>query len=125
MPRRDRRLPILADESCVTLDDVSGIQECFDGFNIKLVKCGGITPGLKMARLGRELGLQTMVGCMLESSALIAAGAAVGQSTDYADLDGAWLLGDDPFAGWLFTGGTLTPPSVSGLGVIPSEDLFS
>jgi L-alanine-DL-glutamate epimerase-like enolase superfamily enzyme len=118
------RLPILADESCVTLGDVAGVQEWFDGFNIKLVKCGGITPALKMARLGRELGLLTMVGCMLESSALIAAGAAVAQATDYADLDGAWLLGDDPFNGWAFSEGTLIAPDSSGLGAMPNEQLF-
>src|SRR5688572_31069313 len=47
------------------------------GFNIKLVKCGGLTPALRMARHGRALGVKTMVGCMLETSALIAAGAVV------------------------------------------------
>ena len=40
----------------------------FSEINIKLVKCGGLTPALRMARRGRELGLGVMVGCMLESS---------------------------------------------------------
>jgi L-alanine-DL-glutamate epimerase-like enolase superfamily enzyme len=92
-------LPILADESCVALEDVERLPRRFSGFNIKLVKCGGLTPALAMARRGRELGLTTMVGCMLESSLLIAAGTVVAQQTDYADLDGAWLLADDPFEG--------------------------
>ena len=90
-------LPILADESCVVLQDVEKVPGRFSGFNIKLVKCGGLTPALKMAQRGRELGLITMTGCMLESSLLIAAGAVVAQKTDYADLDGSWLLKDDPF----------------------------
>ena len=90
-------LPIFADESCVLLEDVEKMPGRFSGFNIKLVKCGGLTPALKMARLGRELGLKTMVGCMLESSLLISAGAVVAQTTDFADLDGSWLLADDPF----------------------------
>ena len=51
-----------------------------------------------------------MVGCMLESSALIAAGAVIAQRTDYADLDGAWLLGDDPFPGWKFDHGACSSP---------------
>ena len=112
-------LPIMADESCVVADHVERIAGHFDGFNIKLVKCGGITPALRMARVGRELGLKTMVGCMLESSVLIAAGAVVAQQTDYADLDGAWLLSDDPFRGWQFDHGLLTAPHTRGLGVSP------
>ena len=109
--------PALADESCVTVEDVERMPGVFTGFNIKLVKCGGLTPALRMARRGRELGLKTMVGCMLESSVLIAAGAVVGQVTDYVDLDGAWLLGDDPARGWVFDRGMLCPPMGPGLGV--------
>ncbi len=110
-------LPVIADESCVTEHDIERMPGQFDGFNIKLVKCGGITPALRMARRGRELGLRTMVGCMIESSILIAAGAVVGQLTDYADLDGAWLLRDDPASGWTFDHGTLHPGDGTGLGV--------
>jgi L-alanine-DL-glutamate epimerase-like enolase superfamily enzyme len=117
---KPRRLPIVADESCVTEEDVERIARDYDGCNIKLVKCGGLTPGRAMACRGRELGLKTMVGCMLESSVLIAAGAVVAQRTDYADLDGAWLIADDPFNGWEFRQGTLHPPTgVTGLGVSP------
>ena len=112
-------LPIFADESCVTEADVERVAERFDGFNIKLVKCGGITPARRMVRRGRALGRKLMVGCMLESSVLIAAGAAIAQGTDYADLDGAWLLADDPFTGWIFERGVLRPPSATGLGVAP------
>jgi L-alanine-DL-glutamate epimerase-like enolase superfamily enzyme len=119
-----RPLPILADESCVTETDVEGIARHFDGFNIKLVKCGGLTPALRMARRGAELGLRMMVGCMLESSALIAAGAVVAQRTEFADLDGAWLLADDAFAGWSFQRGVLRPAMAAGLGVKPEANLF-
>jgi len=61
-----------------------------------------------------------MVGCMLESSLLIAAGAVVAQETDYADLDGAWLLKDDPFAGLPLRQGLLMPGSGPGFGVEPA-----
>ena len=127
-PARDERMPelievsavpILADESCVTAEDVERMPGRFSGFNIKLVKCGGLTPALAMARRGRALGLRTMVGCMLESSLLIAAGMVVAQETDYADLDGAWLLGDDPFAGLPLRLGVLTPGPGAGFGVEP------
>jgi len=117
--RAGSTLPVLADESCVSEGDVDRMPGRFSGFNIKLVKCGGLTPALAMARRGRELGLRTMVGCMLESSLLIAAGAVVAQLTDYADLDGAWLLRDDPFAGLPLVRGVLTPGPGAGFGVEP------
>ena len=124
-PHEDHRLPrtptmpLMADESCVSEADVERVARHFDGFNIKLVKCGGLTPALRMARRGRELGLKTMVGCMLESSLLIAAGAVVAQRTEFADLDGAWLLADDPFAAWRFDRGVLSPPTRVGFGAKP------
>ncbi len=110
-------LPIFADESCVIEEDVGALPPSYVGFNIKLVKCGGLTPALRMARHGRERGRQTMVGCMLESSVLIAAGCVVAQKTDFADLDGAWLLAHDPAVGWTMDHGDLRPPTTAGLGV--------
>ena len=124
LPRRGCALPIFADESCVTEADVPRIAAHFDGFNIKLVKCGGLTPALRMARRARALGMRTMVGCMLESSVLIAAGAVVAQRTDFADLDGAWLIGNDPARGWSFDRGELYPPTGLGLGATFESDLF-
>jgi L-alanine-DL-glutamate epimerase-like enolase superfamily enzyme len=117
-------LPLMADESCVVEEDVPRVAGLYDGFNIKLVKCGGLTPAWRMALKGKALGKTMMVGCMLESSALIAAGAVIAQRTSYADLDGAWLIGDDPFRGWQFNRGMLTPPAGKGLGVEPEEGLF-
>ena len=128
-PERDRDLPnpgitMMADESCVTEEDARQLAEQFDGFNIKLVKCGGITPARRMLGLGKARRKTLMVGCMLESSSLIAAGAVLGQHTDYADLDGAWLLGDDPFDGWRFDRGVLNPNFEPGLGIKPKIGLF-
>jgi L-alanine-DL-glutamate epimerase-like enolase superfamily enzyme len=119
-----RLLPILADESCVVEDDVPRVAGHFDGFNIKLVKCGGLTPARRMVRLGEKLRRTMMVGCMLESSLLVAAGAAVAQRTRFADLDGAWLLADDPATGWQFDRGILRPPSGPGLGALPTGISF-
>jgi L-alanine-DL-glutamate epimerase-like enolase superfamily enzyme len=62
-----------------------------------------------------------MVGCMLESSVLIAAGCVAAQIAEYADLDGAWLIADDPCEGWTFDHGMMTPPSPLGLGAKPRD----
>jgi L-alanine-DL-glutamate epimerase-like enolase superfamily enzyme len=115
-------LPIIADESCVLEDDVERLARNFDGINVKLVKCGGLTPALRMLERARNLGLRTMVGCMLETSILIAAGCVAAQHTDYADLDGAWLIADDPCTGWRFKRGILRPPQVLGLGAEPRDE---
>lgn len=118
---RSSRLPIFADESCAGFRDLERLPGRFSGFNIKLVKCGGITPALDMLREGRRLGLKSMVGCMLESSLLISAGAVVAQDADYADLDGSWLLRDDCFQGLDIVQGRLIPNADPGLGVTPID----
>jgi len=115
-------IPIIADESCVLEEDVERLSVHFDGINVKLVKCGGLTPALRMVRRANALGLRTMVGCMLETSILIAAGCVAAQHADYADLDGAWLIADDPCTGWQFERGILRPPQAPGLGAVPRED---
>ncbi|HEX8371160.1 MAG TPA: dipeptide epimerase [Chthoniobacterales bacterium] len=101
-------VPVFADESCVIPEDIDRMHDGFAGFNIKLVKCGGITPALEMLRRAQHRGLRPMVGCMLESSVLIAAGLAIAQRTDYADLDGSWLLQSEPFGRVRFENGVLT-----------------
>jgi L-Ala-D/L-Glu epimerase len=114
-------IPIVADESCVLEEDVDRLARNFDGINVKLVKCGGLTPALRMLERASKLGLRTMVGCMVETSILIAAGCVAAQHADYADLDGAWLIADDPCTGWRFERGILHPPRACGLGAEPRD----
>jgi L-alanine-DL-glutamate epimerase-like enolase superfamily enzyme len=116
-------LPIIADESCVLEEDVERLSRSFDGINVKLVKCGGLTPALRMVQRASTLGMRTMVGCMLETSILIAAGCVAAQHADYADLDGAWLIADDPCTGWRFERGVLHAPVALGLGAEPRAEL--
>jgi L-alanine-DL-glutamate epimerase-like enolase superfamily enzyme len=118
-------IPVIADESCVLQEDVFRLSRYFDGVNVKLVKCGGLTPALRMVRHAGKLGMRTMVGCMLETSVLIAAGCVAAQHADYADLDGAWLIADDPCSGWRFERGILHPPEALGLGAEPRDGLPS
>ncbi len=93
--KRISPVPLIADESCQTEDDVARCADGFHGVNIKLMKCGGLTPARRMVAHARRLGLKVMVGCMTESSVGISAAAQLAPLLDYADLDGALLLARD------------------------------
>jgi L-alanine-DL-glutamate epimerase-like enolase superfamily enzyme len=88
-------LPLMADESCPVQSSVERCAAGFHAINIKLVKCGGVTPARRMIEMARQLGLKIMVGCMTESSIGISAAAQLKPLLDFADLDGAVLLKED------------------------------
>jgi L-Ala-D/L-Glu epimerase len=92
-------VPIVADESAVTIDELDGLVGVVAGVNVKLAKCGGVGPADRMLSRARELGFRTFLGCMEETSVGIAASAAVASLADWVDLDGNLLLADDPFEG--------------------------
>jgi len=92
-------LPIVADESCVFMEDLDGLRGVVAAVNVKLAKCGGIWAARTMLERARELGFRTFLGCMEETSVGIAASAVVGSLADWVDLDGCLLLADDPFTG--------------------------
>ncbi len=110
-------LPLMADESCERLEDIKHCVGRFDMINIKLSKCGGLRHALKMIGAARAHNLEIMLGCMLESSIQITAAAQISPLVDYADLDGAALLAEDPFTGVGFDNGKLVLPHGPGLGV--------
>jgi len=92
-------LPVVADESCVTDEDLDALVGVVAGVNVKLAKCGGPGPAALMLARARELGFRTFLGCMEETSVVIAASAAVASLADWVDLDGNLLLAEDPFDG--------------------------
>lgn len=114
-------LPLIADEDCRLEEDVEKCHGLFDGFNIKLQKCGGLTPALRMIRHGRELGLKIMIGCMTESSIGIAAAVQLLTLVDYADLDGPLLIADDKSSGISYNYGKILLSGGTGLGVKPDK----
>ncbi len=92
-------IPIVADESAVTAEDLDALVGVVAGVNVKLAKCGGIGPAKAMLERARELGFRTFLGCMEETSVGIAGSAAVASLAEWIDLDGCLLLADDPFEG--------------------------
>jgi L-alanine-DL-glutamate epimerase-like enolase superfamily enzyme len=88
-------LPIIADESCIGEKDVEKCHNRFHGINIKLTKCGGLTPARRMIAEAKRLGIAVMVGCMTESTIGISAVAQLLPLLDYVDMDGPLLLEND------------------------------
>lgn len=111
-------LPIIADESCIIEEDVAKCHSHFHGVNVKLVKCGGLTPGRRMIQEAKKLGLKTMVGCMTESSVGISAIAHLLPELDYVDMDGALLLAEDIATGVTIKDGVISYSELNGTGVI-------
>ena len=110
-------IPVILDESIVGVKEVDARHDQGHGINIKLMKCGGITPALEMIERARAHGLRVMIGCMLETSLGVTAAAHLSPLCDYADLDGNLLLRDDPFEGVRVVAGRLVLPETPGLGV--------
>jgi L-alanine-DL-glutamate epimerase-like enolase superfamily enzyme len=117
MVTRHSRIPVIADESCLTARDIPGLVGRVDGINIKLAKTGSLREALRMIAIARAHHLMVMVGCMIESSIGITAAAQVCPLVDICDLDGAALLARDPYAGATIEGGQLRLPGGPGLGL--------
>jgi L-alanine-DL-glutamate epimerase-like enolase superfamily enzyme len=110
-------LPLFADESCVFENDVDKCAVCFHGINIKLVKCSGITPALRMIQKAKELNLKIMMGSMNECTVGSAAIAQFLPQIDYVDMDGPLLLKEDIATGLSYNNGTVSISSEPGLGI--------
>lgn len=114
-------LPLIADESCVFEEDVNKCKGYFHGINIKLTKCSGITPALRMIENARQQGMKVMVGSMNESSIGTAAIAQLLPMLDYVDMDGPLLLSEDVAKGVTFDYGKVIYNEGYGLGATPFE----
>ena len=85
-------IPFYADEACVTENDVIRCKNAFHGITIKLSKCGGITPALRMIKEARSFGLSIMLGNMNECSIGTAPLLHLQYLVDKMDADGPLLL---------------------------------
>ncbi|WP_138432193.1 dipeptide epimerase [Fodinibius saliphilus] len=92
-------LPLMADESFKGNENLEQVSQAFHGINIKLMKIGSLVKARNVIAQAQKHDLSVMVGCMIESSLAISAGALIGTWADYVDLDGFLLIKDDPFEG--------------------------
>lgn len=109
-------LPLIADESCIVEEDVDKCAPFFHGVNIKLTKCAGITPGRRMIKKARSLGLKVMVGCMTESTVSMSAIGQLLPMLDYVDMDGGLLIKEDIADGVKVYDGKVHFPDRNGTG---------
>ena len=114
---KESSLPLFEDESCVFENDLVKCKDHFHGVNIKLTKCSGITPALRMIKRARELDLKVMIGCMNESSIGSAAISHLLPLIDHADMDGPLLLEEDVATGIEYDYGKIIYSDDPGLGI--------
>lgn len=109
-------LPVIADESCTTEAGLAACLPLFDGVNIKLMKCGGITPALRMVERARRAGRQVHMGCMPETSVGISALANLAPLLDGLDADSIELIAADVAHGVRLHRGRIVLANLPGCG---------
>jgi L-alanine-DL-glutamate epimerase-like enolase superfamily enzyme len=107
----------MADEDLQSMDDLKLLQPHYKTLNIKVMKCGGLTPSLAIIQKAKALNFKIMIGCMTESTVGISAGIALASFADYLDLDGANLIANDTFAGSKIVKGEVVLSQKPGLGI--------
>lgn len=107
----------MADEDCQNLNSLEELLPYYKSVNVKLMKCGGLTPALEMIRKAKESGYKVMIGCMTESTVGISAGCVLAGLVDFADLDGANLISNDRASGNFVENGKIILSGKPGLGI--------
>ncbi len=102
-------VPLCADESCHTRDDLPRLLGRYSAINIKLDKAGGLTEALALALEAQQKGLNLMVGCMVSTSLAMAPALLLGSLATYVDLDGPLLLERDRDPGLNYDGDLVRP----------------
>ncbi len=109
-------IPIIADEAVQRLPDVQRAKGIYHGINVKLMKSTGMYEAHQMILKAKELGLKILIGCMSETSCATLAAAALAPQCDWADLDGPFLVSNNPFKMPEFADGKWVLRDAPGLG---------
>jgi muconate cycloisomerase len=110
-------IPVMADESCRTSNDIPLLASSCSGINIKILKCGGLSEALRMIHCARAMGLKVMLGCYSQTSLGNTAANQLASLVDYIDLDSHLNLKNDPYMGCRLDNGFLINREIPGLGV--------
>lgn len=117
--QRETTIPIVADESVQAIENIEALADAgVRGVNLKLMKVGGIAPALRMIKRSKELGLELMLGCMIETSIGTTAMAHLSGFASWLDLDASLLITNDPFEGMILDENcTVIVPQNPGIGI--------
>ena len=94
--KKHSTIDLFADESLIDQTVNEFYSDRFDGVNVKLMKCGGYIRAIKQLRDAINLGMNTKIGCMVESSLGISSAMNIADLADYIDLDSFLYLESNP-----------------------------
>ncbi|MEM8840123.1 MAG: N-acetyl-D-Glu racemase DgcA [Pseudomonadota bacterium] len=103
-------IPLCADESVHTREDLDRLARRYSVINVKLDKTGGLTEAMALISEARARDLTIMVGCMVASSLAMAPAVRAAQGAAFVDLDGPLLLAEDFEPALRFDGSLIDPP---------------
>ena len=106
----DHPIPVCADESCHTTDDLPRLKNRYDAINIKLDKTGGLTEALELYQRAGESDFKILIGCMVCTSLSIAPARVLASEADWIDLDGPLLVARDRDYGLHYQNGKIGMP---------------
>ncbi len=107
----DHPVPVCADESCHTGDDLARLTSRYEVINVKLDKTGGPTEALHLCQQARKAGFKLLIGCMIGTSLGMAPARLLASIADYVDLDGPLLLARDREHGLSYQNSRIGIPS--------------
>jgi L-alanine-DL-glutamate epimerase-like enolase superfamily enzyme len=110
-------IPIIADEALQRLHDLEKIKGAYHGINVKLMKSAGMYEAHQMILKARSMDMKVLIGCMSETSCATLAGMALAPLCNWADLDGPWLIKNNPFKDPELVAGRYQLKNLPGLGL--------
>jgi L-alanine-DL-glutamate epimerase-like enolase superfamily enzyme len=111
LARITRPVPVCADESAHTSEEIAALRDRYDAINIKLDKAGGLTEALRLVSEAERHGFVVLVGCMVASSLAMAPAMLLTPRARFVDLDGPLLLAQDRPDGLAYDGSIVHPPT--------------
>jgi len=100
-------IPLCADESFHTSEDLDNVAKKYQYINIKLDKTGGLTEAVHVLSQAKEKSLGIMVGCMVGTSLSMSPAALIASYAEFVDLDGPTLLAKDMESGFEYQNGRI------------------
>jgi len=117
LKKKNIQIPIIADESWRTDEDLERCAGLFDGINVKLAKCGGLTTARQFVEKLRHKGFKVASAVTAESAIGASATAQIAPMFDYIALDGFIQVDGTPATGIMLDKGRIVYSDENGCGI--------